>query len=188
MISRLTRQKGLDALAGAIPHIVKRGGQLAVLGTGEADLQGAFAGAATEYPGQVGALIDYDEGFAHLLQGGSDAILIPSRFEPCGLTQLYGLRYGTLPVVARTGGLADTVIDANAAAMDMECATGFVFDRVTADGITAALDRVFDAYADTKTWQTMHAQRRCVSLSAGTGLHPPMRTCIMSCAHEGYGP
>ena len=155
VISRLTRQKGLDALAGAIPHIVKRGGQLAVLGTGETDLQGAFAGAATEYPGQVGALIDYDEGFAHLLQGGSDAILIPSRFEPCGLTQLYGLRYGTLPVVARTGGLADTVIDANAAAMDMECATGFVFDRVTADGITAALDRVFDAYADTKTWQTM---------------------------------
>ncbi|WP_171179529.1 glycogen synthase GlgA [Ruegeria sp. HKCCD8929] len=155
VISRLTQQKGLDALAGAIPHVVQRGGQLAVLGTGEANLESAFAAGSSEYPGQVGTLIDYDEEFAHLLQGGSNAILIPSRFEPCGLTQLYGLRYGTLPVVARTGGLADTVIDANAAALDMECATGFVFDQVTTDGITAALDRVFDAFADKKTWQTL---------------------------------
>ncbi len=155
VISRLTEQKGLDALADAVPHIVNRGGQLAVLGSGQAGLEQAFVDASQRFPGAVGAVIGYDEAFAHLLQGGSDAILIPSRFEPCGLTQLYGLRYGTLPVVARTGGLADTVIDANIAALNTECATGFVFDDVSASGIEAVLDRVFDCFADKKRWQMM---------------------------------
>ncbi|WP_170336242.1 glycogen synthase GlgA [Ruegeria arenilitoris] len=155
VISRLTEQKGLDALADAVPHIVDRGGQLAVLGSGQAALEQAFIGASQRFTGAVGAVIGYDEAFAHLLQGGSDAILIPSRFEPCGLTQLYGLRYGTLPVVARTGGLADTVVDANIAALNAECATGFVFDDVSASGIEAVLDRVFDSFADKKRWQMM---------------------------------
>ncbi|WP_170383424.1 glycogen synthase GlgA [Ruegeria atlantica] len=155
VISRLTEQKGLDALADAVPHIVNRGGQLAVLGSGQAGLEQAFVDASQRFAGAVGAVIGYDEAFAHLLQGGSDAILIPSRFEPCGLTQLYGLRYGTLPVVARTGGLADTVIDANVAALNEECATGFVFDDVSSSGIEAVLDRVFDRFADKKRWQMM---------------------------------
>ncbi|MCP3969899.1 MAG: glycogen synthase GlgA [Rhodobacteraceae bacterium] len=155
VISRLTHQKGLDALADTIPQLVAGGGQLAVLGTGEPELEAAFVDAAAEYPGKVGTLIGYDEGFAHLMQGGSDAIVIPSRFEPCGLTQLYGLRYGTLPVVARTGGLADTVIDANAAATATGCATGFVFDDVSPAGIAAVLDRVFNAYGNRKQWQAM---------------------------------
>jgi starch synthase len=99
--------------------------------------------------------IGYDEDFSHLLQGGADAIVIPSRFEPCGLTQLYGLRYGTLPVVARTGGLADTVIDANAAALAVGAATGFVLDAVSPAGIAAGIDRVCAAYADRKLWQGM---------------------------------
>lgn len=164
VISRLTKQKGLDALADAVPHIVENGGQLAVLGSGEPALEQAFVEASQRFAGSVGAVIGYDEAFSHLLQGGSDAILIPSRFEPCGLTQLYGLRYGTLPVVARTGGLADTVIDANIAALNAECATGFVFGEVSKSGIEAVLDRVFDCFDDQKTWQMMQraAMRQAV--------------------------
>ncbi|MFP7674420.1 glycogen synthase GlgA [Marivita sp. S0852] len=153
VISRLTSQKGLDALLEAVPHLVERGAQLAVLGSGEPELEQGFERAAVAHPGRVATYIGYDEGLSHLLQGGSDAILIPSRFEPCGLTQLYGLRYGTVPVVARTGGLADTIIDANVAAIVAKTATGFVFDDVSKSGLTDAIDRVVDAYADTSLWQ-----------------------------------
>ncbi|MGR3291198.1 MAG: glycogen synthase GlgA, partial [Paracoccaceae bacterium] len=111
VVSRLTTQKGLDLLIKALPALVGRGARLAVLGTGDIELEAAFIGAAHQYSGSVGVIIGYDEGLSHLMQGGSDAILVPSRFEPCGLTQLYGLRYGTIPVVTRTGGLQDTVID-----------------------------------------------------------------------------
>ena len=155
VVSRLTEQKGLDALLDAVPHLVERGAQLAVLGSGAPELEQGFRSAAEAYPGRVGTHIGYDETLSHLMQGGSDAIIIPSRFEPCGLTQLYGLRYGTLPVVARTGGLADTVIDANVAALAAKVATGFVFDDVSGAGIARVIDRVVDAYADTKLWQTM---------------------------------
>ncbi len=155
VISRLTEQKGLDALDAAIPHLVEAGGQLAVLGTGEPGLEAAFTKAAQDFPGKVGTYIGYDEAFSHLMQGGADAILIPSRFEPCGLTQLYGLRYGTLPVVARTGGLADTVIDANAAALAVKAATGFVMDEVTPEAISATLDRVMELYAQPGVWKEM---------------------------------
>ncbi|MFT5743689.1 MAG: starch synthase, partial [Paracoccaceae bacterium] len=110
VVSRLTQQKGLDLLLDCLPALVGAGASLAVLGTGEKWLEQGFVDAARKYAGKVGAIIGYDEGLSHLFQGGADAILIPSRFEPCGLTQLYGLRYGTIPVVARTGGLADTVI------------------------------------------------------------------------------
>lgn len=165
VISRLTEQKGLDALAEAIPHLVASGGQLAVLGSGAPELEAAFRSAAEAHPGKVGCHIGYDEGFSHLLQGGSDAILIPSRFEPCGLTQLYGLRYGTLPVVARTGGLADTVIDGNLAALRAKTATGFLFDDVGVAGVTEVLDRAIRTYASTDDWQSM--QRAAMSQEVG---------------------
>ncbi|MBN7784452.1 glycogen synthase GlgA [Ponticoccus gilvus] len=155
VISRLTGQKGLDTLTEAIPHLMAEGAQLALLGSGEPALEEACTRAARQFPGRVGVQIGYDEVFSHLLQGGSDAILIPSRFEPCGLTQLYGLRYGTLPVVARTGGLADTVIDANAAALAVGVATGFVLDTVSRQGIEDAISRVCAAYADRTLWQGM---------------------------------
>jgi len=165
VVSRLTSQKGLDAVLGAVPHLVEHGAQLAVLGSGQPELEQGFRDAAQAHPGQVATHIGYDERLSHLFQAGSDAILIPSRFEPCGLTQLYGLRYGTLPVVARTGGLADTVIDANVAALIAKAATGFVFTDVTTPGLEQVIDRVIAAYADPKLWQSMQraAMRHPVS-------------------------
>jgi starch synthase len=155
VVSRLTRQKGLDLLLEALPHLLWRGAGLALLGAGEADLEAGFAAAERDNPGRIGVVIGYDEPLSHLMQGGADAILVPSRFEPCGLTQLYGLRYGTLPVVARTGGLADTVIDANAAALQAGVATGFQFAPATTAALIAALDRCCDAFAEKKTWNAM---------------------------------
>ena len=155
VVSRLTQQKGLDLLLNCVDDIVARGGTLAVLGTGERALEDGFIGAARRHGGAVGTVIGYDEPLAHLMQGGADAILIPSRFEPCGLTQLYGLRYGTIPIVARTGGLADTVIDANPAALSAGCATGVQFSPVTQTALAEAIARAFDLYHDPLVWGQM---------------------------------
>jgi len=165
VVSRLTSQKGLDLLVPYLGEFVHRGGQLALIGTGDGGLERAFTEAARQYPGRIGVLIGYDEAASHVVQGGCDAILVPSRFEPCGLTQLYGLRYGTLPVVARTGGLADTVIDANAAALDMGVATGFQFAPVTASGLAFAIERAFDVFADKAAWRRM--QKRAMAQPVG---------------------
>ncbi|MEL6452179.1 MAG: glycogen synthase GlgA [Pseudomonadota bacterium] len=155
VVSRLTEQKGLDLLLDCLPGLVAQGGRLALLGSGQPELEQAFVQASNQYAGAVGTIIGYDEALSHLMQGGSDAILIPSRFEPCGLTQLYGLRYGTLPVVARTGGLADTVIDANEAAVLADCATGFQFAPITAPMLAHAITRTCQAYRTPKLWAGM---------------------------------
>jgi starch synthase len=150
VVSRLTEQKGLDLLIEALPALLSRGGQLAVLGSGEAWMEDAFRRATTS--GQIGARIGYDEALSHRMMAGGDAILVPSRFEPCGLTQLYGLRYGTVPLVALTGGLADTVINASPAALAAGVATGLQFHPVTADSLRGALARLCDLYADADAW------------------------------------
>ena len=155
VVSRLTAQKGLDMLLACLPDLVARGGKLALLGTGDKELERAFVAASNRHTGAVGVIIGYDEAMSHLIQGGSDAILIPSRFEPCGLTQLYGLRYGTLPVVARTGGLADTIIDANEAALAADCATGFQFAPINATMLGQAIARTCDTYRQPKVWAGM---------------------------------
>ncbi len=160
VISRLTEQKGLDLLLDVLPALLSRGGQLALLGSGDKTLEEPFLAASQTHPGQIGVMLGYDEPLSHQIQAGADAIVVPSRFEPCGLTQLYALRYGTLPVVARVGGLADTVIDANQAALLDGVATGFQFLPDRAGGLTAALERVFELYADRQTWQAM--QRRAM--------------------------
>ncbi|MBW4710125.1 glycogen synthase GlgA [Roseobacter sp. YSTF-M11] len=152
VISRLTTQKGLDLLLEALPTLVARGATLAVLGSGDKELEAGFVAAAHAHSGAVGVIIGYDESLSHLMQGGCDAILIPSRFEPCGLTQLYGLRYGTVPVVARTGGLADTVIDANEAALTTRCATGVQFSPVTTPALEQAILRTCDLYDQPAVW------------------------------------
>jgi starch synthase len=152
LVSRLTWQKGIDVLVVAIDGLVASGVKLAILGNGDKALEGQMLTAAARHPGRVGVIIGYDEPLSHLVQAGADAILIPSRFEPCGLTQLYGLRYGCVPIVARTGGLADTVIDANMAALAVEVATGFHVTPLTADAIVDAVSRMNRLFKEPKTW------------------------------------
>jgi starch synthase len=158
VISRLTWQKGLDLLVGAAERIVASGGRLVVLGTGDAALETALTAAAARHPGRIAVRIGFDETLAHLMQGGADAILIPSRFEPCGLTQMYGLRYGCIPVVARTGGLADTVIDANEAALTAGVATGFVCEPDSAASLAWAIARATAAFAVPPVWRRLQRQ------------------------------
>ena len=158
VVSRLTWQKGLDRLIEVLDHLVGLGGRLAVLGSGDAAMEAAFQVAAARFPGRIGVRIGYDEALSHQMQAGGDAILIPSRFEPCGLTQLYGLAYGCVPVVARTGGLADTVIDANVAALTSGVATGFVFAPVSAPTLAHAITRTVEVFRQPTLWSGL--QRR----------------------------
>jgi starch synthase len=152
VVSRLTWQKGMDMLAADVDHLVGMGAKLAVLGSGDHPLEGAFLSAADRHRGRVGVQISYDESLAHLMQAGGDAILIPSRFEPCGLTQLYALRYGCVPVVARVGGLADTVIDANEAAVTAGVATGIQFGPPDPYQLRRAIAHTVALHADKPTW------------------------------------
>lgn len=155
VISRLTSQKGLDLLSQLVPMIVDRGGQLVLLGSGDKALEAAFTMAASEYPDHVGVQIGYNESLAHLIQAGSDITMVPSRFEPCGLTQLCGLRYGTIPLVARVGGLADTIIDSNVAALSKKVSNGVQFYPPTVEALADAVDKSFKLYADKKIWNQM---------------------------------
>lgn len=152
VVSRLTGQKGMDLLLQVIDGLVVLGGRLVVLGSGDPGLEDGFRLAAQRHPGKVGLIIGYDEELSHLIQGGADAILIPSRFEPCGLTQLYGLRYGCVPVVSRIGGLADTVIDANPAAINAGVATGLLFNANNAHALYEAIRKATRLYADPRGW------------------------------------
>ena len=158
VISRLTWQKGMDILVQVVDGIVATGARLAILGSGDAGLEGALLAAAARHRGRIGVVVGYDEGLSHIMQGGCDAIVIPSRFEPCGLTQLYGLRYGCVPVVARTGGLADTVIDANEAAVSAGVATGFEFAPNNGGALLHAMRRLVDAHASPAVWESLQRQ------------------------------
>ena len=148
VVSRLTSQKGLDLLLANMPGLVTRGGQLALLGTGEPSLEQGFRALAAAFPTQVGCVIGYDETLAHWIQAGVDFLVVPSRFEPCGLTQLCALRYGAAPLVARVGGLADTVIDANEAALTAGVATGLQFFPPEIGALDHAISRAFDLCRD----------------------------------------
>ena len=158
VISRLTWQKGMDIFAHEFDRLVGAGLRLAVLGSGDHGLEGALLAAGARHRGRAGVVIGYDEALAHLMQGGGDAILVPSRFEPCGLTQLYALRYGSVPVVARTGGLADTVIDANEAALAAEAATGLLFTPDSGEALVEAARRLVRLHADPRRWTSMQKQ------------------------------
>jgi len=157
VISRLSWQKGLDLLLGVLSRVVAGGAQVVVLGAGEADLEAGFAGAVRAFPGRVGCTIGYDEALAHLIQAGASMLLVPSRFEPCGLTQLCALRYGAVPVVARVGGLADTVIDANEMALAAGVATGIQFAPPARERLASALARASALYRDRETWAAIVA-------------------------------
>lgn len=161
VISRLTAQKGLDLVLAALPALVAQGVQLAVQGTGEPALEAAFRMAQQAHPGRVHVHVGYDEARAHRLVAGADAIAVPSRFEPCGLTQMYGLRYGTLPLVRRVGGLADTVTDAD----DPAGGTGFVFDAATPAAFERCALRAAAAKQQVDGWQAMQARAMSRPLS-----------------------
>jgi starch synthase len=154
-VTRLTPQKGLDLLLAALPGLLALGGRLVLLGSGDAGLEAGFRAAAQTYRGKVGVEIGYDEALSHLIIGGSDSILVPSRFEPCGLTQLFALRYGSPPVVRRTGGLADTVADATVASLADGIATGFAFDDETPDALLGAVRRAVALYSDRAAWRRL---------------------------------
>jgi starch synthase len=151
-VTRLSSQKGLDLLLAALPALLAEGAQLAMLGSGDSDLEAGFAAAAAAHPGQAGIVLGYDEALSHLIMAAADVILVPSRFEPCGLTQLCALRYGSVPVVARVGGLADTVIDANEAALEDGVATGFQFAPVEAWALADAIRRAVQVYHCPEAW------------------------------------
>ena len=164
LVSRLSEQKGIDLLLDALPALLDRGGQLALLGSGDPKLEVALLETAAQHP-NVAVKIGYDEALSHKMMAGGDAILVPSRFEPCGLTQLYGLRYGTLPLVTLTGGLADTVINASPAARARGVATGVQVFPINAQALANGFGRLCDLYADTKTWKTM--QRNAMKQPVG---------------------
>lgn len=153
VVSRLTEQKGLHLLLDGLGLLLQHGGQLVVLGSGEPALEAAFAQAARQHPQSVALRLGFDERRSHRVFAGADSILVPSRFEPCGLTQLYGLAYGCLPLVHRVGGLADTVADCTLENLADDSATGFVFDRFTRDAFCAALRRAFALQAQPAQWQ-----------------------------------
>ncbi|MBW4023036.1 MAG: glycogen synthase GlgA [Proteobacteria bacterium] len=153
LISRLTWQKGIDILLDALPLILGTGAQVAIIGQGERAMERAVGDAVTAYPGRVGCVIGYDEELGHLLQAGADALLLPSRFEPCGLTQLYALRYGCVPVVARVGGLSDTVIDANEMARAEGIGTGIQFHPPTVEMLESAALRVAALWKKPALWR-----------------------------------
>ncbi len=155
VVSRLSHQKGLDLLLHALPRIVDQGGQFALLGSGERWLESGFSDVAASRPGSVGCVFAYDEKLAHLFQSGADFILVPSRFEPCGLTQLCALRYGATPIVSRVGGLADTVVDANDAALAAGVATGVQFAPPTVEALGDAIGRAFEVYRDPTAMRRM---------------------------------
>jgi len=165
VVSRLTWQKGIDLLHDTLPAIAGAGAQLALLGSGERALEAGFTAATRQFTGSVGVEIGYDEALAHLIQGGADALLVPSRFEPCGLTQLCALRYGAVPVVARVGGLADTVVDTNAMALAAGAGTGVLFAPPTREMLEAALGRAAALWRDQATWR--HVQDRGMATDVG---------------------
>lgn len=154
MVGRLVEQKGIDLVVAVLARLMRNAVQLVVLGSGQPQYEQALRGAADHYAG-LGVVIGYDEAAAHLIEAGADLFLMPSRFEPCGLNQLYSLRYGTLPVVRRTGGLADTVVDAGSRGRGAAQATGFVFDQASPEALHACLRRALAHYGSADAWTRM---------------------------------
>jgi len=165
VVSRLTWQKGIDLVLAALPAMLAGGAQLVVLGNGDGDIERALLDAARAHPGRVAVQIGYDEPLAHLIQAGADAIVVPSRFEPCGLTQMCALRYGALPVVARVGGLADTVVDSDDETIGRGTATGVQFAPVTGDELVYAIGRTLALWKDAPRWRKVQARAMTTDVS-----------------------
>ncbi|MEO7557571.1 MAG: glycogen synthase GlgA [Gammaproteobacteria bacterium] len=154
-VGRLVEQKGIDLLLRIMPELMRLPLQIVIVGSGERDLEQALLQCAATYPERVGVTIGYDEELAHCIEAGVDIFLMPSRFEPCGLNQIYSLRYGTVPVVRRTGGLADTIVDTTPQTSKNGTANGFVFDAATPAALLSALLRAIHHYSDTRKWRAL---------------------------------
>lgn len=152
-VGRLVEQKGIDLLIDILPALVQRPVQLVILGTGQKEFETALEQLALQFPDQLQVHLGYDERLSHLLEAGADIFLMPSRFEPCGLNQLYSLRYGTPPVVRGTGGLADSVTHTSESTLQEKTATGFVFTAATADALLKSIDRALYYYAQPRLWK-----------------------------------
>jgi starch synthase len=154
-IGRLAWQKGIDLLLEALPTLVAHPAQAVLLGSGEAEYQAALEALAARHPGRIAVRIGYDEALAHRIEAGADIFLMPSRFEPCGLNQLYSLRYGTPPVVHGVGGLADTVVDCTEHSLAEGRASGFVFAGATATALLEATRRALALHAQPAAWRRL---------------------------------
>ena len=153
LVGRLVHQKGIDLVINSLPELTELPIQFVALGTGEPAYEHALRDIARLYPKQISVNIGYDEALAHRIEAGADVFLMPSRFEPCGLNQLYSLRYGTIPIVRRVGGLADTVVDSTPETLKDKTATGIVFDNADSESLCTAVIRAKELYQDKKTWK-----------------------------------
>jgi starch synthase len=157
-VSRLTHQKGIDIIAEAIPQLVKLPVQVGIVGAGDKELVEQLRAAQKQFPDHVGIYIGFDEAAAHLLEAGADIFLMPSRFEPCGMNQMYSQRYGTPPVANATGGLVDTIADGE---------TGYLMKELSAKGLVEAVQRALAAFRDQSTWRRV--QRAGMARDFGWG-------------------
>lgn len=157
VVSRFTHQKGLDIVLEIAPQLVAAGAQLVMLGSGDATMQSDAQALAKKYPGQIAVVVGFDEKLSHLIEAGLDIFLMPSRFEPCGLNQMYSQRYGTPPIVHATGGLVDSVVDCNKAMLATGEATGFVFNKMTAQELLSCALRAMAVYRNKKDWSVLQS-------------------------------
>jgi starch synthase len=165
-IGRLVSQKGADLILSAAPSfLAKERAQLAVLGSGDPQLEAGLRALAGSHPGRCGVHIGYDEELAHLIEAGADVFLMPSRFEPCGLNQMYSLRYGTPPIARRTGGLADTIIDTDAESLRAGTATGFLFDEASSEALAEAIEWALVLFRDPPMWETLQQRGMAIDFS-----------------------
>jgi starch synthase len=161
VVSRLVWQKGLDILADAAPALLSSGAQFAILGTGDAEIEGRLSVLASAHPGNIGFIEGYDEDLAHLMHAGADVLFVPSRFEPCGMTQLCAMHYGAVPIVAKVGGLSDTVVDSE----DTDKSTGFHISPVTREAVEIAFTRAAAAWAHKTQWRKLQQNGMAMDVS-----------------------
>jgi starch synthase len=156
VVSRITHQKGMDVLAAAIRELVALPTQIAIVGTGDKEMVGKLKAAEAHHRGNVAVFVGFDEGLAHLVEGGADMFLMPSRFEPCGMNQMYSQRYGTPPVANATGGLVDTIVDDGGT--EATQATGFLIPEPTVTALVVGANRAIAAYRDPARWRRLQVR------------------------------
>jgi len=157
MVSRFTDQKGIDLVIEAAPRVLRLPAQMILVGTGVPEFEDDVRRIAARFPGQAAAFVGFDEALAHRVEAGADIFLMPSRFEPCGMNQMYSQRYGTPPVVRETGGLADSVVDCTPETLAAGTATGFTFAAASGLALLDAVERAVEAYRDPPTWRALQA-------------------------------